>query len=474
MNLDNFSRVQKLAFFVSGIALVAGISLLLALSGRGDPVLDTVPQDVVEKSRIQASEFPGDEPGRRGGILVSPSETIIEDISSPIELPPITVTNRSNKAAKIEVDFVPVDRFLLEGVPVVDLNQTSIYEGSRLVTLNQKSFSLDPGQKRDVVARINQIPTSGVLTGSIGVTVLDDKLDFSNSEKNDVRYAIQNNLRINSMLYATAKGAASPRVVLKQLRGFEEDQGLIDFALRVKGEAGIVAPRGDMVVENSLGDVVARRKIDQSQTIVAGSERDIGIDRPVEDLPPGSYEAAATIYVGNSMQKVRWAFQIDRNGQLPTPAAEVVAEARPNFVERSGKFNLFVQVQNTGTKPFAPAGFLRLYQLGQEKVIEEVPIKMKPLAPGDITDIAEQFTAPSEPGNYEILVNLESEDRSFLDQRVVSLLVESDPDSGPGPVVKFRDWLSSNSFAALGLGMILFGIILGLLTITQVRRSNKN
>jgi hypothetical protein len=462
--MENLSRWQKNAFVVAAIALVAGISFVIALNGRDKPVLDKVPEDVVEKAQLEAPDIPGkDGPSRGGGTLVSPSEIVISNVNSGLQLPAITVTNKSLEAKNIATDFIPVSRFLLEGVPVVELTKENIDLGKEYVSLNKSSFTLKPGQSTEVVARLLKKPENGVLSGSIGITVLDKKPSFSNPEKNDVKVAVENNLRVNAMLYASWPGAAGPGLTVEYLRGKQVEKE-IQFGLNVKGGKGLTVPSGNVEIENSLGRKVASRKIAPGQVVIPNNQRQLRTEKNISGLAPGVYEANARVLVGKQVQRVSWRFEIDRDGNLPTPATDLALEANPSWVKGGEPVEIFVQVKNTGTKNFQPSGFIRLYPLGKNRVIKEAPIKLAALEPGSITELTEKFTAPTKPGNYEALVQLETEDRSLLDQRVVSILVKKEPPAEPGAFIKFRDWLSDNPLAAVGTGMALVGLMLALFT----------
>lgn len=457
--MKNLSSLQRSLLAVAAVALVAGATFVLSSSGRKAPVLETVPRDVVEKNDQIIRGF-SEQGGRRsGGILVSPTDILVRDVSVGNVLP-VRIINRTLDRQRLRFDFLPVVRTLPGGAPSIETNPEVRAAGENLVSLSSDGVTLRPGQAFDLQARIEREPAGGVLVGSIGVTIKDPNPRTSDPSRGGVEVQIRNNVRVNTMVYATWPGADDQTVSLRRVRGTQpEESSELDFVVQVQGGPGIASPVGQVEIFNSAGRRVTGEKIENGQRVIPGAMRDLLLRAPIQALPPGDYEARATVLSGGSRQTVEWPFRIAEDGRLPTPAAQVALRINPLQAEPGSNVEVLASIRNNGTKNFQPRGQAKMFELGKNQVLAQEPLKTDVLAPGDIGEARMDFRAPDEPGNYEILVDIEAEDGSRLDQRVISFVVLADPPPPPGPVDRLRDWMSANPFGAAGVGIIVFALL---------------
>jgi hypothetical protein len=466
--MKNLPRWQQITLIIASLALVAGISFVISSSGREQVTLDTVPEDIVRENQELAEDFGQQSGGRGGGILVSPTEILAEDASVGTTLP-VRVENRGKAPADLRFDFVPVYRALSGGAPVVEDSPENLKQGQALVSLSQRQVTLGPGQSTEIRAEVLRRPDNGVLVGSIGTTIKDPNPRSSDPVKNDVQVTIRNDVRINTMAYILWPEVTDRSVSLERVRATEGPNGELNFSVRVRGGQGIASPEGSVTILDASGQRVASADVEANQRIIPGSARDLILSNPVKGLGPGRYQADAVVIAGKTKQEVSWPFEITEDGGLPAPAAKVSLRVNPVLAKPGQEVELRAQIENSGSKNFQPTAEARLFELGQEEVLEQKMLEISPLAPGDSGEATASFVAPNRPGNYELIVEILAEDQTFLDQRVVSFAVPEEPAPEPGIVDRFRDWLSDNPFGAIGIGIAAFGIlaliIIGLLAI---------
>jgi hypothetical protein len=453
---------QKVLFTSAAIAIVAGVSFLLASAGRQDPVLDRPPQVIREIDPQEFTEQGPDAPSQ-GGLVVVPSELLVENAQPGVSLPAIKVTNRSAVRQAINIDFVPVTRASDRGVPVIGVGPNELAAGRQLVAVSPQRANLRPGESVDLRARIVGRPDGGrALVGAIGVSAGSEQ-DLRPPERRGIGVVIENVYRINAMVYASFEDSEDNRVELRYLRA-EQDGNQIRFLAGVEsvGQA-IATPQGSVEIFDQSGQRVAGGSLAGDQRVIPGQRQELVLLNPVSGLPPGIYQAEARVVQDGAGQALRRPIEIAANGQLSDVKADLALTAE-RINSRPGQiYPLELQLLNSGNKGYQARGRVELFAPGQSKALLQRRVAFGTLQPDDIATETISFPAPKNKGSYAVVASVVDQQGELLVEKTISMGVADQADSEPSLSVRIRDWLSADILRAVALGAVTFGLIFALL-----------
>lgn len=464
---------------VGGFAavLVVGAGIGIFIVSTDTP--EYVPPEVVEpnaqdpdKSKVLPE---GGSENRAGGILITPSyQEKTVDVGSKID--PISVTNRSPNPVTITVNYVPLTGNSLVGKPEYDVRPETIRLGKRMVRPDATVFKLLPKATRVVNGTVVGRPKDSV--GMYGVMTfgIDDGSKPKPSEefKDGVRLAVKQRTRVGAIVLLRFPGEVQESVRTDKISAVEEE-GEVQIKARVTNTGNyLVRPTGNVVVSsNDTGRVISSQPFVPRQGIIPGDDRDLIIPQGLQNLPPGDYTVTVQVEAGGRARAAASAFRIDENGNLPTPDAEYIITIRPGNIVPGKDFEAFIQLRNTGTREFTPQGTAALYRYGSEKAILSDEFQMGSVSPNSLVDTTLSFPGQPEEGNYEVVVEMFSEDGLDMGEKAASVFITDGKDESPSPVDRIRDWLSEHPTGGIFIGILLVGLLLGgIIFLAERRRRN--
>lgn len=461
----------KLSGLLAAIGSLAAIIVALAIGAVLFSVLspDNIVKDIPDVEEPKApDESKVVRPGadrRAGGLTVVP--TFFKDaVSVGSEIRPVEVTNGSPDPVKANFYFIPIVGNNPDGIPEFRLSSKTISQGKRVVSVNQKKATLQPGETTEVRMKVTGDPGVPEYYGALLVeTGRDDKSKASDPIKSGVVLQVNNIFQIAAtrVLEFRPGGRVAGRV--EQVRGFEnEDAGGIGFTARVRNTGQLLAgPTGTISLFDSEGNLVKEIPIDGSQGILPGDYRETALaGREVfKDLDPGSsYTAQADIEMGNRSSSARWQFTLDEEGRLPTPAMRSAAVPNPPRSAVNERFDINVEVLNTGTATYSPRLDMKISPYGEATILEKQTGEMSEIDPGERVREAFSFKGIPEIGNYEFVAEVRSDEGVYLGQIVASVLVGEEEFQGPGLIDRIRDWMSANPLQTMLVGAALVVLLL--------------
>lgn len=465
-----------LALCLSLLAIIAAIVAVI-LSLQPEPIIrDVEPPKTTGPDPSKALPQGGAD-NRSGGVYIAPSYNK-QKVSVGERVGPILIRNNSPRTQNLNFYFVTINRNSLIGIPKFVVSDRTKKEGSEYVDLEFDNVTLKPNQETDLYYTVKKAPEGQPeLYGSVVVEIgADDKTQASDPVRQGVELSINNVYQVGATQILQFGPQTKFDVELTQVRALQEPESAeitINVRARNNGDA-LDSAEGKITVRDSSGKVVYQSLIAPDQGMLPGNIRDLlqDEDRPLTGLRPGKYTIEAVGGAGDSLKKTTWDFEIASDGRLPTPAAEFAVQADPYTPKVGQGFNILVEARNDGTRDFRGIAQVDVLAYGSTDVLQRKIVRLDRIEPGQITRAAASFEGLPTAGNYEAQVQLQSEDRIYLGQKIGSILVggpQKDASAG------IRDWMSANPMATMLLGIALVGLLVLVgFGIQQILRRRRN
>jgi hypothetical protein len=474
---------RSILMTTAGMAVVFGISFLIFSSQQdGPPIPDPDPQ-VIEKDILKPNRPDRDIGSGRlrpdGPLIISPATITIENASVGLELPPITVQNQSTQPRRVIFDFAPFYRTDNEGVPIILSDKGGQAEGRKYMKIEpQGARTIGPGESLQAQATVVGRTAKPTLTGSLGVTLIGERGDPSDPQKQGVRTQIRQDVRLSALIYAVFPGGKSDNLDLINIKAQSGEDGAQMYGvveMLSRGDIPSVA-RGEIIVSKANGPVLARQEVAEKTVLPGQRSSTFAV---FSGLPPGQYRLEGRIRYGRQSQgqSISREFAIGRNGLPTVPEAKGIISLSRAKSKPKRPLELKLQLRNTGEKSFKPRVDVAVFPYNSDQPIDKFKIPFAALGPSDFAEEQVTISAPERPGAYAYNLTVRSESKELLYQGVASLQVGAEEDPEIPLVDRFRDWLSDNPGGAVALGVICVGVLLftvvGIIAIIQRARRRR-